>query len=187
MGRRIPNPTPAQQRKAAKNLRYRTSLRGGYLDRYHATMGRALRKKGVPETEWRINPDDYIKLWEERVDGVDASGSPTYSCFYCNKTAQPRLVMTTDHVFSYSLGHTETSLRSIVICCEECNRTKGTKTVTEFMTTDYMRENANDSFRQYYRYISPSGHIGVPYTQVENQMFMFPPSGVISCSGNLAA
>jgi 5-methylcytosine-specific restriction endonuclease McrA len=67
-------------------------------------------------------------------------------CYYCDtdglklKSDRKHEQATVDHVIAKSLGGGQFSRNNFVVCCDSCNRRKGTISSEEFINSKYLRD-----------------------------------------------
>lgn len=75
---------------------------------------------------------------------LDNKGS--LRCYYCSKdglklrSKKRHEQATVDHVIAKSLGGDQFSHTNFVVCCDSCNRRKGTMSPQEFVNSKYLRD-----------------------------------------------
>lgn len=67
------------------------------------------------------------------------------TCYYCNrddlklKSKRRCQQATVDHVIAKSLGGAHADKSNFVVCCDSCNRKKGSEELQNFLTSKYLQ------------------------------------------------
>lgn len=84
---------------------------------------------------------------KERMDFLlnELTSKGSLCCFYCNKDGlrlssdKKHEQATVDHIIAKSLGGDQFSHTNFVVCCDSCNRAKGTMSREEFINSKYLK------------------------------------------------
>jgi len=89
------------------------------------------------------------KRWaKERQDFLhnELNTKGSLCCYYCLrdglelKSKKRHEQATVDHIIAKSLGGDQFSHTNFVVCCDSCNRRKGTMSPQEFVNSKYLKE-----------------------------------------------
>lgn len=92
----------------------------------------------MENSRWAKERQDFL------LNELNSKGS--LKCHYCLKdglkiSSKKRYEQATvDHVIAKSLGGDQFSHTNFVVCCDSCNRRKGTMSPQEFVNSKYLRD-----------------------------------------------
>jgi 5-methylcytosine-specific restriction endonuclease McrA len=92
----------------------------------------------MEQTRWRKVRQEFLE------EEIKIKGS--LCCFYCQKdnlkitTTKKQDKATVDHVIAKSAGGDKFSHSNFVVCCDSCNRRKGSMTSEEFINSKYLKQ-----------------------------------------------
>jgi 5-methylcytosine-specific restriction endonuclease McrA len=95
----------------------------------------------MEQTRWRKARQEFLQ--------EELKNKGSLRCFYCQKDnlkieeSKRQNKATVDHVVPKSNGGDKFSHTNFVVCCDSCNRRKGSMTSEEFLNSKYLKTKKN--------------------------------------------
>jgi 5-methylcytosine-specific restriction endonuclease McrA len=92
----------------------------------------------IESSRWRKERNEFLH------NELENKGSLT--CYYCNKknlklrSSKRQQKATVDHLIPKSMGGDAFSHTNFVVCCDSCNRRKGSMDHKDFLESDYLKK-----------------------------------------------